>query len=217
MRHKTLLGRLKLSALGAALLLAGTAHASVTTVYAPDFAAVQGNELQGWRKEGGYHEPHIVMDWNTNTASGLPALFLDSMFYEPNGGPEASMDTTLIGDTGVEVEPGASYRLSFLLARARTGGPKSSEVGFFGGLRYQLWAGDPVAGGVLLSEGRLAALREGDPVKDVVLSLTSTPERKGTGKLFIRITTIGAPAQGEQPYRYQQAEINDLRVEKVMR
>jgi hypothetical protein len=204
--------------LGGAFLFSAAqpSHAAVETLYAPDFGSVSGNELPGWQKQGGYGEPAIVMDWSVNTSSGLPALHLDSQFYEPNGGADIALESSLLGDTAVPYEPGASYRLSFILARADTGGSKDDDLAFYGGLRYQLWAGNPNSTGVMLGEGRVSAVRTEDAVKDTVVSLDTAKNARGRGNLFIRITTMTTAALGENPYRYQQAEINDLRLEKIL-
>jgi hypothetical protein len=202
-------------ALALAGIMSARAAAGTEIVYAPDFESMTGTTLEGWSKIG---DAATVVDWATNTASGVPALFFDSMFYEPNGGSEVSADTILTGDTGVSYDRSATYRLSFVLARVKTGGFKKAEeneVTFYGGLKYQLWAGDPDSTGVLLGEGREPAVRAGETPKNHIINFTVPPQARGAGSLFIRIATIGAPAHGDSPYRYQQAEINDLRIEKI--
>jgi hypothetical protein len=79
----------------------------------------------------------------------------------------------------------------------------------------QLWAGDPQAGGILLGEGREPALQETDPLSSRLLEFTTAPVAKATGELRIVIASVRTRAFGGEPFRYQQAEISDLRLEKI--
>jgi hypothetical protein len=185
------------------------AEESYVILHRQTFNEATNGNLPGWRRLGGYDKVIKLLEEAHTSASGTISLPLESHQWGP--GENDGIDTVVTGDTGARYEPNTAYKVEFLVARAFTapGGRNSSP--FFGEIYFELWAGDPNAGGTLLGTMK-------DPSSDQIsedrriLTLKTERTSSGSGHLFIRVGSVNRLAPGAEPYVYQQAEIDDITI-----
>jgi hypothetical protein len=182
------------------------------TVYRIDFDEVKNITLPGWVRVGGYGDAPInVFDEGNRTATGKPALFLDSHAWDPQD-LRTGTDTEIYGHTRVPYVPNTVYRVALDLHRRGTGANIDKNIEdespFFGRLTVRLYAGEPREGGLLLGE----AVSPPNPSPEVGperILLTSLAQSAGSGDLYLVIATERVYASAPQaPEAYQQAEIS---------
>jgi hypothetical protein len=181
-----------------------------TVVYQLDAANADQQRLPEWLRSGAWAPPVNVLDFPSNAALGRWALFLEATTY--GGGT----NSRLVGDTGVVARAGSRYALSFLLQRTDTltEGAEKNKAPYFSGLVYQLWAGHPENGGMLLAEGRAQPYAIDESPQNIPLTLTTPPlQTSAKGILHIRFATEVSPAPGIDAY--QQAELYDVQLSEL--
>ena len=175
-----------LIAVGSFLLLAA-APAAADTLYEQGFADTSPDDPPaGIRKSGGFGAGFIDL----NTDNGGPMGYLDA------NGEEHPTESSLIVDTGVELEVGRPCRFSLRLHKT---GTRSTD--YVGDVLYEVYRGDPESGGAMLASGTAAAGEAGE----LALPFRAT----APGHLFLRIHA-GLP---ENTGGYSQVEFDDLLVE----
>jgi hypothetical protein len=191
-------------------LVASTALGSDKSqkIYLEDFERAIEGLIPGWTRSDLYGTEGRIVDLATNTANETASLILGSWRW--GGREEDCNDTVIVGDTGVAYRPNTAYALEFTLARSRTAPKGEVDTPFYGELVYELWAGVPGQGGILLGE-----MTDAQPTKlpadSLQLVLRTTPLAQGKGNLHVRFATVWAyPETGPKAKMYQQAEIDDL-------
>jgi hypothetical protein len=198
-----------------ALLIAFAASASTAPaaeksqrIYLEDFEQAVEGQISGWSRSDRYGTEGRLVDLAGNTANETSSLILSSWRW--GGREEDSNETVVIGDTGVPYRPNTSYTLEFSLARSRTGPKGEADTPFYSDLIYELWAGIPEKGGILLGSMTDTQL-EKLPTDASQLVLRTVPTPQGTGNLHVRFATLwNHPESGPKSKLYQQAEIDDV-------
>jgi hypothetical protein len=180
---------------------------------------LSGAPIDGWTKPKGYAGPQLMLEDPSNAANSLPAIVLDSHRWWNEASVDTTTDSEVIGDLGVAYDKNSSYVLSFHFARYGTaphlGADKDSP--FFGALAYQIWAGHPEKGGVLLAANASPAVTQVTISENQRIKLVVPAGMTAQGNIHVRFMSRWSdPSSDFNRAIYQQAEISMLRLDKAL-
>jgi hypothetical protein len=178
--------------LASVMLVATAASLSAQIIYTQDF---EGGTPPGWFSTGGYSANVVSNAGNFGNTSAVAYLDVERWGSEPTNGASA----TIVGNTSVAYTASTAY--SFTADLAKTSNPAVQSID----VTFEIFAGDPTAGGLLLGSFTSTGTNVGS------VSFSTLANAGGSGNLFLR---IGAPALASLtfPTSYRQAQIDNISI-----
>jgi hypothetical protein len=183
--------------LAAILLLSATSTSLFAdlAIYSENFETSPPGPLPNWIHTNGYGD--AIVDFGV-TANGSRAAFFD--IHRWGTGPGDGAASIKFVDTLVAYIPNTQYKLNFDGYFTGTNHDYTRDQS----LTYEVWAGSPVGGGLLLGSGNL-----GPSFTNGGVELTTNATSSGAGSLYIRFATV-IPSYSPSGTDYMQAEVDNI-------